>query len=117
MSSNRPIKIAIIGGGLAGATLMNALTKHPHLSCEIFESASDFSERGAAVGIAQNGQAALTEIGGSFIGVLDRAGAVSMSTRRVKMVCNELYSGRNEGRCLWMIDIEEVRLLMLFVHV
>ncbi|KAF2656265.1 FAD/NAD(P)-binding domain-containing protein [Lophiostoma macrostomum CBS 122681] len=83
MSSTHPIKIAIIGGGLAGATLMNALLKHPHLDVDIYESAPEFSERGAAVGIATNAQAALDEIGEPVSSALDRAGAVVMATSRL----------------------------------
>ncbi|PSN69351.1 salicylate hydroxylase [Corynespora cassiicola Philippines] len=85
MSTIPTIKIAVIGGGIAGATLTNALMKHPHLDVDIFESAPEFSERGAAVGIAQNGQVALKEIGGSVIGALDRAGAVLMNSSRMCM--------------------------------
>lgn len=85
-SSDGKLRVAIIGGGLAGATLMNALLKYSHLSPEIFESAPEFSERGAAVGIAQNGQAALAEIAPELAGALDRAGAVVMSSSRVRMV-------------------------------
>lgn len=86
MSTHEPLKIAIIGGGLAGATLMNALLHHPHLQVDLFESAPEFSERGAAVGIAQNGQAALAEIGGGIATALDRARAVTMSSSRMCMV-------------------------------
>jgi salicylate hydroxylase len=86
MSSESPLKIAIIGGGLAGAVLANALLKQPHLSIHIFESAPEFSERGAAVGIAVNGQAALAEIGGPVADVVERAGGVVMSSSRMFMV-------------------------------
>ena len=86
MSSTQPLKIAIIGGGLAGATLANALLDHPHLNINIFESATEFSERGAAVGIAANGQAALAEIGGAVADVLERAGGVTMTSSRLCMV-------------------------------
>lgn len=87
MSPRNSIKVAIISGGLAGATLMNALLKHSHLDVEIFESAKEYSERGAAVGIAHNGQAALNEIGHPLREVLDRAGAVVMTSSRMYMVC------------------------------
>ncbi|ORY13706.1 hypothetical protein BCR34DRAFT_255081 [Clohesyomyces aquaticus] len=85
MASGEKIKIAIIGGGLAGATLMNALSsvKHTHLDVDLFESAPEFSERGAAVGIAQNGQRAMVEIGGAVAGALERAGGVTMSSSRI----------------------------------
>jgi salicylate hydroxylase len=86
MSSYQPIKIAIIGGGLAGATLANALLKHRHLEVHIFESAAEFSERGAAVGIAAIAQAALAEIGGEVAGVIERAGGVTMTSSRLCMV-------------------------------
>jgi salicylate hydroxylase len=86
MSSTQAIKIAIIGGGLAGATLANALLKHHHLEVHIFESAAAFSERGAAVGIAANAQAALAEIGGEVAGVIERAGGVTMTSSRLCMV-------------------------------
>jgi salicylate hydroxylase len=86
MTSENSIKVAVIGGGLAGATLMNALLKHSHIDAEIFESAIEFSERGAAVGIAHNGQAALNEIGHTVADALDRAGAVVMASSRMYMV-------------------------------
>jgi salicylate hydroxylase len=84
MSSS--LKIAIIGGGLAGATLANALLKHHHLDVHIFESAAEFSERGAAVGIAAIAQEALVEIGGAITGVIERAGGVTMTSSRLCMV-------------------------------
>lgn len=72
----RPLRIAISGGGLAGASLIHALVKHPHLDVHIFESASAFKESGAAVGIARNALSALDLIGPSAAESLKRAGAV-----------------------------------------
>jgi len=86
MSCTQPLKIAIIGGGVAGAVLANALLKHDHLQIDVFESAPEFSERGAAVGIAANGQTALAEIGGAVADVIERAGGVTMSSSRLVMV-------------------------------
>ena len=57
MAGNSPIRrlrIAIIGGGIPGATLVNALFDQPHLDIHIFESAPEISERGAAVGLTVN---------------------------------------------------------------
>ena len=97
MSSTQPIKIAIIGGGLAGAVLANALLKHDHLQIDIFESAPEFSERGAAVRIAANGQTALAEIGGAVADVIERAGGVTMSSSRLVMVHTPLtYQNNNQ---------------------
>lgn len=74
--SQKPIRIAISGGGLAGATVAHALLKHAHLDVHIFESASAFKEAGAAVGIARNALSTLDLIGPSATTALQRAGAV-----------------------------------------
>lgn len=73
-----PIRIAIIGGGLAGASLIHALIKSPHLDVHIFEAAPEFKEAGMAIGISRNAQAALKLIGPSAEQCLDQAGAVAM---------------------------------------
>lgn len=72
------IRIAIIGGGLAGASLIHALIKWSHLDVHIFEAAPEFKEAGMAIGIARNAQAALRLIGPSAEQCLDKAGAVPM---------------------------------------
>lgn len=72
------IRIAIIGGGLAGASLIHALIKSPHLDVHIFEAAPEFKEAGMAIGIARNAQTALRLIGPSAEQCLDQAGAVPM---------------------------------------
>ncbi|KAI9643962.1 hypothetical protein NHQ30_007313 [Ciborinia camelliae] len=76
----KKVRIAIIGGGLAGATLIRALLNQAHLSVHIYESAPAFSERGAAVGLAINAQNALSEIG--IADVAEKAGAVRMNSSR-----------------------------------
>ncbi|KAJ8062167.1 hypothetical protein OCU04_008725 [Sclerotinia nivalis] len=76
----KKIRIAIIGGGLAGATLIHSLLKQPHLSIHIYESASVFSERGAAVGLAINAQNALSKMG--MAEVVSKAGGVRMNSSR-----------------------------------
>lgn len=82
----KPIRLAIIGGGLAGATLTNALMTLPHLSISIYESAPHFSERGAAVGLSINAQRALSEISPEIREALDRAGAVGINSMRSVIV-------------------------------
>ncbi|KAI1352283.1 hypothetical protein F5Y01DRAFT_324517 [Xylaria sp. FL0043] len=87
MSSS--IRIAIIGGGLAGASLIHALVKFPHLDIHIFESAAAFKEAGMAIGIGRNAQAALELIGSSAAQCLKRAGAVPMRGVRFMLAHGE----------------------------
>lgn len=72
---NPPIRIAITGGGFAGATLIYALLKYPHLDVHIFESAPAFREAGGNVGIARNALTALDLMGATAC--LERAGALA----------------------------------------
>lgn len=86
-----PIRLAVIGSGLAGAALANALTRHSHLQIHIFEASPVVSERGAAVALATNTQEALRHILGasnaaSAAEVMSRAQAVPMKSSRLKMV-------------------------------
>ncbi|KAH3965011.1 hypothetical protein HBI70_177380 [Parastagonospora nodorum] len=47
----KPLSLAIIGGGIAGLTLTIAVLKHaPHISIALYESAAAFGEIGAGVG-------------------------------------------------------------------
>ncbi|KAI0393146.1 salicylate hydroxylase [Xylariaceae sp. FL0594] len=71
MATDR-FRVAIIGGGLAGATLANALLRLLQLDVHIFESAAKFSERGAAI---------LST--GTPADLLKSAGAVRTNTSRI----------------------------------
>lgn len=84
--TNNPLRVAIIGGGLAGAALANALTHLFHIDVHIFESAPQFSERGAAVGLAKNAQLALAQIVPSASDLFEKAGAVPMNSSRIVLV-------------------------------
>ncbi|KAI0024482.1 salicylate hydroxylase [Xylariomycetidae sp. FL0641] len=76
-------RIAIVGGGLAGATLANGLFQLPHLDVHVFESAPTFSERGASVGLASNAKEALEHvIPGQVNDLLARAGGVAINSSR-----------------------------------
>lgn len=108
----QPIRIAISGGGLAGASLIHALIKHPHLDVHIFESASAFKESGAAVGIARNGLTALDLIGPAAAESLKRAGAVPQLGVRFK-----LGHGLDQGALIDEADsTTEDRCLTSIVH-
>ncbi|KAK6956724.1 hypothetical protein Daesc_002004 [Daldinia eschscholtzii] len=76
-------RVAIIGGGLAGASLANALIRVPRVDVHVFESAPTFSERGAAVGLSKTSQLALDQILPSGPDLLSKAGAVPMNSSRV----------------------------------
>lgn len=89
MAESSPvIKIAVIGGGLAGATIANALLQHAHLEVHVYESAPEFSERGAAIGLSGDSQRALQQVVGvsKASGILERAGAVLQASTRTCIV-------------------------------
>lgn len=88
------IKIAVIGGGLARATIANALLRHTHLEVHVYESAPEFSERGAAIGLPDDAQRALQQVFGvsEAIAMLRRAGAVLQATARTCIVRQNLNS-------------------------
>ena len=79
------LRIAISGGGLAGAAMANALSRQPHLHVQVYESAPEFSETGAAIALAEYAQKALDAILPARE-LLDRAGAVRMSSSRILLV-------------------------------
>jgi hypothetical protein len=102
------IRVAIIGGGMAGASLANALVGMPHIDVHIYESASEFAERGAAVGLSSNAKLALEELIPSSAELLNRAGAVPMNSTRLVLVSShckvmnsyshaEIYLGIRQG--------------------
>lgn len=96
MANDARIRVAIIGGGLAGAALANALIQFTHIDLHLYESAPEFSERGAAVGLSGNALEALRHILPSSRELLAKAGAVSMNSSRVMIVSSELFL-----RMLW----------------
>lgn len=77
------IRVAISGGGLAGATLLHALLPHKHLDVHIFESAAAFKEAGQAVGIFRNALSSLDLIGPDAMQCLDQAGAVLQNNTHI----------------------------------
>ncbi|GAW23847.1 hypothetical protein ANO14919_134240 [Xylariales sp. No.14919] len=98
------IRIAIIGGGLAGASLGNALIHIPQLDVHIFESAPEFSERGAAIGLSRNAQHALQQFIPSAMELLSAAGAVPMRSSRLM-----IGSGPQAGTFVCDVGEEELQ--------
>lgn len=110
--SQKSIRVAITGGGLAGASLIHALLPHTHLDVHIFESAPVFKEGGAAVGIARNALSALDLMGATAC--LERAEAVPQ-----KGVCFMLAQGPDAGESgvkIGQIDAEDDKHVVSIVH-
>lgn len=99
---NQQIRIAISGGGLAGAALLHALLPFPHLDVHIFESAPAFKEAGQAIGITRNALTSLDLIGPSAMQCLDRAGAVLQRSQRVTVA-----EGPDQGKFAYELTGEE----------
>ncbi|KAI1211102.1 salicylate hydroxylase [Annulohypoxylon truncatum] len=104
------IRIAIIGGGLAGASLANALVRHAHLEFHLYESASEFSERGAGVSLSKTAQGALEHINPAAPEILRKAGAVAQKSSR-----NMIGSGPHAGAVVFDL-IADPKRLGLTVH-
>ncbi|RWA04942.1 hypothetical protein EKO27_g10161 [Xylaria grammica] len=92
------LRIAIIGGGLAGSTLANALTQIPHIQIQVYEAAPTFSERGAAVALSTNALQALEQIfpPGGKEDLLKKAGAVPLNSSR-----SVVGSGPHAGKIIF----------------
>ena len=72
-STERIIRIAIIGGGIGGLCLALGLLEKSHLDVQVYEAAASFSEIGAGVAFARNGAQALALIGPTARQALDEA--------------------------------------------
>lgn len=81
-----PIRLAIIGGGLAGATLAHALLKHPHILFNVYESKATFTESGYGVGLGPKAIAALEHIGPEMKDTLTASGAHQDLSQKIVMV-------------------------------
>ncbi|KAI0531670.1 salicylate hydroxylase [Xylaria digitata] len=83
-SASPHLRFAIIGGGLGGTTLANALSQIPHIQIQVFEAAASFSERGAAVALSTNALQALEQIfpPGGKEDLLKKASAVPLNSAR-----------------------------------
>lgn len=84
-----PLRIAIIGGSLAGTTLANALLKHPNaanLHFDVFEAKASFSERGASISLAGNAISAFKAMGLDYETMFKEAGAVKVGSALAKAV-------------------------------
>lgn len=100
------IRIAIAGGGIAGATLFYALRQHRHLDVHIFEAAPKFREAGASVGIHHNAFKALALISPDAVACLEAAGAFKLDGFTASMAVGDDQGrtiarvGEDGGRCV-----------------
>lgn len=81
---------------MAGAAIANALHRQPHRTVQVYESAPEFSERGAAIALAEYAQKAFDAIVPARE-VLERAGAVKMNSSRILLVSVIGFRSRQIG--------------------
>lgn len=60
---DKKIRVAVIGGGIAGLALMTQLVKNTNLDVHLFESAAQFSEIGAGISFGANAVKAIQLLG------------------------------------------------------
>ncbi|KAI5924624.1 hypothetical protein F4810DRAFT_132260 [Camillea tinctor] len=74
------IRVAILGGGLAGIALLRGLLRYPHIAADIYESRPAFKEAGLGLVLIQNTDNLLRAVDPSLDRCLDHAGAVDSIT-------------------------------------
>lgn len=74
---DKKVKVAVIGGGIAGLALTTQLVKNTHLDVHLFESAPQFSEIGAGISFGANAVKAIQLLGLSqeYEGIADQVKA------------------------------------------
>ncbi|KAI8959377.1 FAD/NAD(P)-binding domain-containing protein [Daldinia sp. FL1419] len=74
------IKVAIIGGGLAGAAVLRGLLRYPHVAVDMYESRPTFRDEGPGLSFAPRALDILAAIDPELEYCLDSAGAVLTTT-------------------------------------
>ncbi|OTA58929.1 FAD/NAD(P)-binding domain-containing protein [Hypoxylon sp. EC38] len=95
------IRVAIIGGGLAGATVLRGLLRYPHIAVDMYDSRPTFRDEGPGLAFTTKTQAVLAAIDPELEQCLDRAGAV-LTTPEMRMA-----SGPHVGRVIEIIGLGE----------
>ena len=85
-TTSKAVRIAIREGGLAAAILARALMRYPQLDVQVYESATTFKERGAAVGLSFNALRALKIIDSKLLRTVDDAGGVESNVTKILIV-------------------------------
>ena len=60
--TSTPVRVAVVGGGVAGVLLSIGLSKNPHLQVSLYEASRGFSQYGAGLNLGHNGVRALEAI-------------------------------------------------------
>lgn len=89
------LKVAILGGGLAGVMLLRGLLQYDHFDVHIYESRPKFREEGAGISMAYSAVSALRSIHPSLVEALDRAGGV-----KNKKIVIRVGQGQHAGETL-----------------
>jgi 2-polyprenyl-6-methoxyphenol hydroxylase-like FAD-dependent oxidoreductase len=95
MAKTPKIQIAIVGGGLAGAAIALALHQQAHVQVNVYESASEFSEKGLGIVMAINAQRALGKLVPDVEALFERAGAVTVNSTRIMLVSYVPFSNNS----------------------
>ncbi|KAH6645988.1 hypothetical protein BKA67DRAFT_663862 [Truncatella angustata] len=74
--SNTAIRVAIIGGGLTGVTLLRGLMRYRHIAADLYESRPSFKEETPGIELSALTQDILQLIDPSILSCLDRSGAI-----------------------------------------
>lgn len=61
--SDRKLRIAVVGAGIAGLTAAIALQKHEHIDVHIYERTAELREIGATIALGPNGLRTLDRLG------------------------------------------------------
>ncbi|GAM91066.1 hypothetical protein ANO11243_091130 [Dothideomycetidae sp. 11243] len=101
MPEERPIRIAIVGAGIAGLTLANALLRkpksdaaenHPGFEVHVYEAKPGFTGRGWGIGLAGNAQKALNYCAPEVLNkIVETSASVARGT--VTMIGSGKYAG------------------------
>jgi salicylate hydroxylase len=92
------IRVAIVGGGLAGIALLRGLLRYSHIAADIYEARPSFKEERPGLNLSPLAQAVLRAIDPSIDTCLDRAGAV-YTTSEVRMATGPFSGQRIDSAC------------------
>lgn len=96
MSSQKPIDIAIVGGGIAGLTLAIAL-HHRGIKVNVYESAEHFGEIGAGVAFTPNAVQAMRKCAPGVYDAFESVRTTNIYPSKSK-VWFDMYDGYGDGK-------------------